>query len=92
MRYLVLNIAVLLPIIVIAVISKRLHAKAVVAALIIICVLTAVFDSLIIKSGIVGYNLEHILGVYIWRAPIEDFAYAIASVLLVGLLWERYEK
>lgn len=61
-------------------------------ALLLALSLTAIFDSLIIKSRIVAYDLEKILGVYIWKAPMEDFAYAVASVLLTGLLWEYYEK
>lgn len=60
--------------------------------LLMVIALTAIFDSLIIKSGIVAYDLEKILRVHIWKAPIEDFAYAVASVLLTGLLWEYYEK
>lgn len=54
--------------------------------------LTAIFDSLIIQSGIVAYDLQKILGFYIWKAPVEDFAYAFASALLTSLLWEYYEK
>lgn len=53
--------------------------------------LTAIFDSLIIAAGIVGYDTGRILGIYIGRAPIEDFAYAAVSVMLVVLLWEYYE-
>ncbi len=53
--------------------------------------LTAIFDSLIIAAGIVAYDTSRILGAYIGRAPIEDFAYAVVSVIVVVLLWEYYE-
>lgn len=57
----------------------------------VVLVLTAVFDSLIIAAGIVAYDASRILEVYIGRAPIEDFAYACVSVILVVVLWEYYE-
>lgn len=53
--------------------------------------LTAIFDSLIIAAGIVAYDTSRILTLYIGRAPIEDFAYACVSVILVITLWEYYE-
>ncbi|WP_084125095.1 lycopene cyclase domain-containing protein [Demequina sp. NBRC 110054] len=49
--------------------------------------LTAIFDNLIVGAGIVGYDDELILGIRVPIAPIEDFGYAIAAVLLVPALW-----
>lgn len=49
--------------------------------------MTAVFDNLIIWSGIVAYDPENISGIKIGLAPIEDFAYTIAAVLLVTTVW-----
>ena len=43
---------------------------------------TAIFDNLIIGFGLVAYDESKILGVRIGLAPIEDFAYSIAVVLL----------
>lgn len=57
----------------------------------IVLLLTAVFDTLIIAAGIVAYDTTKILEVYIGRAPVEDFAYAIVSVILVVVIWEYYE-
>lgn len=54
--------------------------------------MTAVFDSLIIASGIVGYNHSTLLGWYIGRAPIEDFAYAVVAVILTATLWEYFDE
>lgn len=62
------------------------------STLAIVLALTALFDSLIILVQIVGYNSDHILGLYVWRAPVEDFFYAVASVVLVCTLWEQYDK
>jgi len=43
---------------------------------------TAIFDNAIIGAGLVAYDESKILGIKIWLAPIEDFAYSIAVVLL----------
>lgn len=43
---------------------------------------TAIFDNLIIGFGIVAYDESKISGIKIGLAPIEDFAYSIAVVLL----------
>jgi lycopene cyclase domain-containing protein len=49
--------------------------------------LTAVFDNVLVATGIVAYDPELISGVFAGVAPIEDFAYAIAAVLLLPSLW-----
>ena len=43
---------------------------------------TAIFDNAIIGFGLVAYDETKILGIKIGLAPIEDFAYSIAVVLL----------
>lgn len=43
---------------------------------------TAIFDNAIIGFGLVAYDESKIWGVKIGLAPIEDFAYSIAVVLL----------
>ena len=92
-RYAVLNVSVLLLIVLCLHLYCKVHiSKAVAITVPILLAMTAVFDSLIINMGIVEYNKSHILGVYVWKAPIEDFGYIVASVILVGLLWEYYDK
>jgi lycopene cyclase domain-containing protein len=49
--------------------------------------MTAIFDNLIIWSGIVAYDPQNISGIKIGLAPIEDFAYTVAAVLLVTTVW-----
>lgn len=93
MRYAVLNSIVLFVITFGVLVYTRVRpSRPLLLTLCIVLVMTAIFDSLIIMSGIVGYDAQRILGVVIWQAPIEDFAYAVASVILVGLLWEYYAK
>jgi len=50
-------------------------------------ILTAVFDNLMIAIGLFGYNPEHISGAFIGLAPVEDFAYTIAVVVLLPSIW-----
>jgi lycopene cyclase domain-containing protein len=52
-----------------------------------VLLLTAVFDNVLVGTGIVGYDAARISGAYVGVAPIEDFAYAIAAVLLLPALW-----
>lgn len=50
-------------------------------------VLTAVFDTIMIASGLFHYSPDHLLGLHVGLAPIEDFAYPIAGALLLPALW-----
>jgi small toxic polypeptide LdrA/B/C/D len=53
----------------------------------VLLVFTAVFDNLIIAAGIVAYDPAKISGVMIGMAPIEDFSYTVAAVLVLPTLW-----
>ncbi|MGN6742874.1 MAG: lycopene cyclase domain-containing protein [Amnibacterium sp.] len=53
----------------------------------VLLVATAVFDSVIVGTGIVGYDGARILGLRIGTAPVEDFAYPIAAGLGLPALW-----
>ncbi|MBF4993980.1 lycopene cyclase domain-containing protein [Arthrobacter gandavensis] len=50
--------------------------------------LTAVFDNLMIAVDLFGYNPSRISGAFLGLAPLEDFAYPLAAVLLLPALWE----
>ena len=50
-------------------------------------ILTAVFDNVLVATGIVGYDPTLISGAKIGVAPLEDFAYAIAALILLPSLW-----
>jgi lycopene cyclase domain-containing protein len=49
--------------------------------------LTAVFDTIMIGTGLFHYSGEHLLDIHIGLAPIEDFAYPLAGALLLPSLW-----
>jgi lycopene cyclase domain-containing protein len=61
--------------------------RAVGLAAIPLLILTAIFDNILVGTGIVGYNPALISGAKIGVAPIEDFAYAIAAIILLPSLW-----
>mgnify|MGYP001815712397 CR=1 FL=1 len=49
--------------------------------------MTAVFDSAIVGFGLTVYDTSKILGRYIGAAPVEDFGYTIAALMLMPVLW-----
>jgi lycopene cyclase domain-containing protein len=53
----------------------------------ILLILTAVFDNVMIGIGLVGYDRALISGVFVGLAPVEDFAYAVAAIVLLPSLW-----
>jgi lycopene cyclase domain-containing protein len=56
-------------------------------AAIALLITTAVFDNVMIAIGLVAYNPDLISGAFVGIAPLEDFAYAIAAVVLLPSLW-----
>ena len=50
-------------------------------------VLTAVFDSVMIGAGLFTYDDAHLVGTRVGLAPIEDFAYPVAALILLPALW-----
>lgn len=70
-----------------AIVRGKLPWKEMGVALVILVALTAIFDNAIIGSGIVAYDASLLSGVYIGIAPIEDFAYTLAVVVIVPCIW-----
>ncbi|MBP3035101.1 lycopene cyclase domain-containing protein [Arthrobacter sp. zg-ZUI100] len=92
MTYWALNAVFLVPAAaVLALALLRHRAKGAPAALavtaVVLLVLTAVFDNVMIAAGLFSYNPDRISGAFIGSAPLEDFAYALAAVLLLPALW-----
>jgi len=67
--------------------GRRPRWKALGLASIALLVTTAVFDNVMIGIGLVDYNPDLISGAFVGIAPLEDFAYAIAAVVLLPSLW-----
>jgi lycopene cyclase domain-containing protein len=68
--------------------SRRMPAWRLVAFTAIpLLVMTAIFDNVLVGVHIVSYDPELITGAVIGVAPVEDFSYAIAAVVLLPCLW-----
>lgn len=87
--YLILNLIFLIAVCATLKISTRHFTKPFFITLTLLLFLTLIFDNIIILLGIVGYDTDKILGIYLYKAPIEDFIYAILAVLLVPVLWNK---
>jgi len=89
MSYLGLN-AIFLGAVVLAGLTmrKQLPWRAIFLSTGVLVIATAVFDNLIVGTGIVAYDESLILGIKIGYAPIEDFAYALAAPLLISIATE----
>jgi lycopene cyclase domain-containing protein len=93
MTYLLLNVvflAVAALVAVVAMVRRSFSARfiaAVAVTLTLTLLLTAVFDNLMIGAGLFSYDPEHISGLFIGLAPIEDFAYPLAAAILLPALW-----
>jgi lycopene cyclase domain-containing protein len=61
--------------------------RAVGLAAIPLVLLTAVFDNVIVGTGVVAYDPDRISGLRLGVMPVEDFAYAIAAIVLLPSLW-----
>ncbi len=66
---------------------RRMRPWALVWTVFHLCVLTLVFDTVMIAADLYVFDPDKILGVYLWGAPLEDFAYAIAAGVAMPVLW-----
>lgn len=57
--------------------------RASIIAAVVLFALTAVFDNVMIASGLFHYPAEHLSGLRIGLAPLEDFAYPLAAAFLL---------
>jgi lycopene cyclase domain-containing protein len=67
--------------------SRAPRWRALGLAAVVLLVTTAVFDNVMIGIGLVDYNPDLISGAFVGIAPLEDFAYAVAAVVLLPSLW-----
>ena len=66
----------------------RPSVRAMAGSLIVVGVLTAIFDNAIIGAGLVAYDESTLSGVMVGLAPVEDFAYTLAGAILIPMVWE----
>ncbi len=70
--------------------AERMRWSALVA--VVLVALTAVFDNVMIAAGLFTYPEQHLSGIRVGLAPIEDFSYPLCAAFLlpaVATLLER---
>lgn len=97
MTYLLLSSVFLTVAVLIAVLAVALQRRAdqpmpfsgwaLAAAAVVLLFLTAVFDNVMIAVGLFYYAEEQISGLSIGLAPLEDFSYPLAALILLPALW-----
>ena len=63
------------------------RGRALLLALVVLILMTAVFDNVLIALRIVAYDPTTISGLFVGIAPVEDFAYAVAALVLLPAVW-----
>lgn len=58
----------------------------------VLMVMTAIFDNFIVAFGIVSYDESKLSGIKILYAPVEDFAYTLVLVPLIVLIRSYYNQ
>lgn len=96
MTYTLLNIVFLAVVALVAIAAVVVHRaprwRAVGLAAVLLLALTAIFDNVIIGTGLVAYDDSLISGLRIGLAPIEDFAYTVAAFVLLPAVWELLRR
>ncbi len=93
MTNIVMNVIVLVVLVAVSWrVLRRMRLGPVAGGALVLCLLTMVFDTAMIAADLYVFDEEKILGVYLWGAPLEDFAYAIAAALAMPVLWTVLER
>ena len=91
MTYLLLTVTVMAIVAIYAFLMRHwMVAKPLVGTAAVMLILTAIFDNVIIATGIVAYDQEKISGIMVGVAPIEDFAYTVLAIVLVPSLFNFF--
>ena len=90
--YLVLNIVVLCVLIALLIALRLRFDRSMIVAIVVLLATTACFDSLMIQVGIMAYNKERIIGLFVGNAPVEDFFYTLAAGLMIPTIWRKLER
>ena len=82
-----LGVAVVVALLLAMATRSRPRGLAVLATVGVLAVLTAVFDSVMIAAGLFHYDPESLAGLHVGLAPVEDFAYPLATAILLPAVW-----
>ena len=61
-------------------------------SILVLVVLTVIFDNVMIASGLFDYGGHTLNGLRLGLAPIEDFAYPVGGALLLTGLWTMFTR
>ncbi len=67
--------------------GRRIPLRPTILTALALLVLTAAFDNLMIAIDLYSYAPEHLLGLHVGLAPIEDFSYPLATALVLPAVW-----
>jgi small toxic polypeptide LdrA/B/C/D len=67
--------------------TRTVDLRAVALSVAVLVVMTIVFDNIMIAAGLFAFAPEHLVGVMLGRAPVEDLSYPLAAALLLPALW-----
>lgn len=87
MTYLLLNLVFIAIALLLLRIKPRFPSRPWWYTLLVLLILTAVFDSIIVGLDIVSYDTSKTLGILLGNAPVEDFFYAVLACIIVPALW-----
>ena len=90
--YFLLNLVVLIPATIVLIRTNPATRRRIWRLMLILAIMTLVFDNLLIAARIDSYPPQYLLGLKLGLAPIEDFAYCLAAAIIVPLLWERLTR
>ncbi|HVL60341.1 MAG TPA: lycopene cyclase domain-containing protein [Microbacterium sp.] len=65
--------------------GRRMAASTISA--VVLLLLTAIFDNAMIAVGLIVYPEEHLSGLHIGLAPVEDFSYPLCAAFLVPAVY-----
>jgi len=68
--------------------GQRIAPVPTVIAAAVLCVLTIVFDNLMIAAGLFTYAEAHLAGIRIGLVPVEDLSYPLALAIALPGLWQ----
>lgn len=92
-RYIILNLAVLSAISVLLIFSNtKINLRRFIKTAAVLVIMTIVFDNIMISLNLFEYNTNYILGLYIGKAPVEDFVYSIVAAIIVPFVWEHIKQ
>lgn len=87
--YLLINCAFLVVTFLMLRIRPHKPSRRWIAVLVVLLILTMIFDSMLVYFSFIDYAPDKILGMRIGFAPVEDFFYAIYAAIIVPLFWNR---